>query len=330
VTADLPERPARLRKHAAAARREGVLIAAESQGGVGLGAGQVGGGQPGVGHGGPPDDRTFAVDHADVHARGLAPALFIHAHHRGFFLRGGLGLAQNNDNVAVGQFVRVVRAVDAQGFQIKTQVEPAVESAAPQPGSEGRQEAESREFPWKPRNFFMAPPAPSSDLDARRILHPPQGILALFQRKIDETGSRQPDDFSGRRRGGSRPQGPRRPRGRGFKFTEGPARGPEGAVYFTDIPTARVLRHDPVSGRTEVFRNESGGANGLMFDRQGRLVMYEGKARRVTRLHEGRLQVLAEKFEGRRLDSPNDLAIDAQGGHLLHRSALRRPPEHGG
>ena len=99
----------------------------------------------------------------------------------------------------------------------------------------------------------------------------------------------------------------------GFAFTEGPAWSPEGELFFSDIPRNQILRMDK-SGRITVFRSNSGGANGLAFDHQGRLIACEGRARRVTRTEkDGSITVLAAEWKGKRLNSPNDLALDSSG-----------------
>lgn len=103
-------------------------------------------------------------------------------------------------------------------------------------------------------------------------------------------------------------------------FNEGPAVAPDGTVYFSEIQGNRILRVPP-NQPWEEFRNPSGRANGLAFDPQGRLVACEGGwpggNRRVTRtdLTTGEVEVLAESFEGKRLNSPNDLVI-AQDGRI--------------
>lgn len=97
------------------------------------------------------------------------------------------------------------------------------------------------------------------------------------------------------------------------EFTEGPAPGPDGAIYFSDIGN-RIMKFDPRTGRTSVHRDPSGRANGLMFDARGRLVACEGGnggGRRIS--VDGR--TLADRWEGKRFNSPNDLAI-APGGEL--------------
>src|SRR5262249_32177733 len=98
-----------------------------------------------------------------------------------------------------------------------------------------------------------------------------------------------------------------------FGFTEGPAWNGE-ALFFTDIPNSRIMRYDPKTGECGVFRTGTNEANGLQFDRDGRLYGCEGGGRRVGCYEaEGSTTVIADRFEGRRLNSPNDLAIDAEG-----------------
>jgi gluconolactonase len=101
------------------------------------------------------------------------------------------------------------------------------------------------------------------------------------------------------------------------EFTEGPAYGPDGRVYFSDIGD-RIMAYDPATGKTSVFRDPSGRANGLDFDPKGRLVAAEGANkggnRRVTITEaDGTIRVLADKWKGKRLNSPNDVTIDTKG-----------------
>ncbi|HRQ88431.1 MAG TPA: DUF1080 domain-containing protein [Bacteroidia bacterium] len=101
----------------------------------------------------------------------------------------------------------------------------------------------------------------------------------------------------------------------GFRFTEGPALAPDGTLYFTDIPNERIHIYDPATGKTSVYREASGQANGLFFTPAGALLVCEGGARRVTRTdHTGKTTVLAETYEGKKLNSPNDIAPDGVGG----------------
>jgi gluconolactonase len=101
------------------------------------------------------------------------------------------------------------------------------------------------------------------------------------------------------------------------EFTEGPAEGPDGSVYFSDIGN-RIMRYDPKTGETLTFREPSGRANGLKFDAAGRLIACEGANtsghRRVSITgKDGTVRTLADKWEGKRFNSPNDLCLDAKG-----------------
>ncbi|ANY08923.1 SMP-30/gluconolactonase/LRE family protein [Pseudonocardia sp. HH130630-07] len=95
----------------------------------------------------------------------------------------------------------------------------------------------------------------------------------------------------------------------GCRWTEGPVYVPAGRyLLFDDIPNDRMLRWDETTGAVGVFRSPSGYANGNTLDRAGRLVTCEHGNRRVTRTeHDGTVTVLADRFGGRRLNSPNDV-----------------------
>jgi len=98
-----------------------------------------------------------------------------------------------------------------------------------------------------------------------------------------------------------------------FSLAEGPVWDGE-ALLFTDIPTSRVIRYNPHTGRCDVHRTNTHRANGLRLDAQGRLVACEGGSRRIARYErDGSATVLADRFEGQRLNSPNDVAIDSRG-----------------
>jgi gluconolactonase len=103
-------------------------------------------------------------------------------------------------------------------------------------------------------------------------------------------------------------------------FTEGPAQGPDGMIYFTDVTNNRILRLNPESRKHEVFRADSNRANGLLFDGQGRLIACEGSDAehnnpRVTRtdLKTGKVETIAAEFEGKSFNAPNDVTIDSKG-----------------
>jgi gluconolactonase len=106
-------------------------------------------------------------------------------------------------------------------------------------------------------------------------------------------------------------------------FTEGPCYSADRSLYFTDLLNDRILRfvlrgkHASEGGHYEVFRSPAGRANGMVFDAQGRLVVCEGElgqARRVTRTEkDGRITMLADRYDGKRLNSPNDVDVDAKG-----------------
>ena len=99
----------------------------------------------------------------------------------------------------------------------------------------------------------------------------------------------------------------------GLTFTEGPVWSKDGFLYFSDIPSNRIMEFVPGKG-IAVFREDSGGANGNTLDAQGRLYTCEGRARRVTRTdRKGKVEVLAERYDGKRLNAPNDIVVRKDG-----------------
>ena len=94
--------------------------------------------------------------------------------------------------------------------------------------------------------------------------------------------------------------------------TEGPA-WDESGLLFTHIPSSRILRYDPARGASSVYLKQTSHANGLMLDREGALYACEGGARRVVKYSAGGVTVIADAFGGKRLNIPNDLAIDDRG-----------------
>jgi gluconolactonase len=92
---------------------------------------------------------------------------------------------------------------------------------------------------------------------------------------------------------------------------EGPVWHPSGNLYFTGGD--RISRRDS-KGAVAVFREPSGGANGLLFDHNGRLVVCESGKRRLTRTEpDGTIIVLTDNYQGQRYNTPNDLTVDSQG-----------------
>ncbi len=100
----------------------------------------------------------------------------------------------------------------------------------------------------------------------------------------------------------------------GFAFTEGPALGPDGKIHFNDIPNSTTHVFDPTTRKIEVFRENTGKANGLYWSPNDALISCEGGNRRVTRRWNDEERILAESYEGKKLNSPNDLVLDGFGG----------------
>jgi gluconolactonase len=101
----------------------------------------------------------------------------------------------------------------------------------------------------------------------------------------------------------------------GCRWTEGPVWfGDHESLLFSDIPNQRVLRYAPRDGSVSVHTEPSNFANGHTRDREGRLVSCEHGTRRVTRTElDGSITVIADNFEGRRLNSPNDVVVRSDG-----------------
>ena len=101
----------------------------------------------------------------------------------------------------------------------------------------------------------------------------------------------------------------------GGRWTEGPAYLPAGRfAVWSDIPNDRVMRWDELSGHVSVFEAPARHQNGHTVDLEGRLVACEHRGRCVSRIeHDGTRRILAERFEGRRLNSPNDVVVKSDG-----------------
>lgn len=99
----------------------------------------------------------------------------------------------------------------------------------------------------------------------------------------------------------------------GYVFAEGPAWSRDGYLVFSDVPSNKLLELKPGQKATPL-RENSNGAMGNAFDAQGRLYSCETHSRRVTRADKnGKIQVIAERYEGKRLNAPNDIAIRKDG-----------------
>jgi gluconolactonase len=104
--------------------------------------------------------------------------------------------------------------------------------------------------------------------------------------------------------------------GKGFLFTQGPAWSREGFLIFSDTPADKIWKWTPGS-QAAGFRQPANGPSGNAFDSQGRLYTCETHARRVTRtdFKDGRIEVLADQWEGRKLNAPADLVV-SRGDHV--------------
>ncbi len=112
----------------------------------------------------------------------------------------------------------------------------------------------------------------------------------------------------------------------GFSFTEGPVWHPDGYLLFSDPNLNTIYRYDPKTSNISIYMSHSGytgddigdyfqpGSNGLTIDQQGRLIIDQQGNRRVVRIEKkGHLTVLADKIEGKRLNSPNDIVLKSDG-----------------
>jgi len=101
----------------------------------------------------------------------------------------------------------------------------------------------------------------------------------------------------------------------GCRWSEGPVWfGDQRCLLWSDIPNNRILRWDESSGTVTTFRSPSNNSNGNTRDRQGRLITCEHGARRVTRTEpDGAITVILDRFEGKRLNSPNDVVVKSDG-----------------
>ena len=101
----------------------------------------------------------------------------------------------------------------------------------------------------------------------------------------------------------------------GARWSEGPVWFAAGRyLLWSDIPNNRIMRFDETDGSVSIFRDPSNNSNGNTVDRQGRLVTCEHLTRRVTRTeHDGTVTVIADTYQGKRLNSPNDVVVKSDG-----------------
>lgn len=106
--------------------------------------------------------------------------------------------------------------------------------------------------------------------------------------------------------------------GDGYKFTEGPVADKKGNVFFTDQPNNKIIRWDASSGEFSTFSDQAGRSNGMYFDKKGNLVSCADEDNQVWVFDKkGNHKVLVKDYEGKLLNGPNDLWIDAKGGIYL-------------
>lgn len=101
----------------------------------------------------------------------------------------------------------------------------------------------------------------------------------------------------------------------GCRWAEGPVWiGDQRLLIWSDIPNNRMLKYDEVTDQVSVFRSPSNNSNGLTRDREGRLIACEHLTRRVTRTeHDGSITVLCDRYQDKRLNSPNDAVVKSDG-----------------
>jgi len=101
----------------------------------------------------------------------------------------------------------------------------------------------------------------------------------------------------------------------GFRFTEGPAVDRNGSLYFSDVPARRIYRYG-FNGSLQIFLKESGGVNGLYFTSENELIACSGKETRAILSIDslGKITEIISEYDGKKLNSPNDLWVDPSGG----------------
>ncbi|PVD51471.1 gluconolactonase [Terrimonas sp.] len=99
-----------------------------------------------------------------------------------------------------------------------------------------------------------------------------------------------------------------------FSFTEGPAVNKQGDIYFTDQPNDKIWKYD-INGNLSLFMDKTGRSNGLFFDKKGNIISCADENNELWSISpDKKVKVLLSSFEGKKLNGPNDLWIDAKGG----------------
>jgi gluconolactonase len=145
-----------------------------------------------------------------------------------------------------------------------------------------REHANAQSFEFKPNQRY-----PDASIE---ILDPSFAKYRLFSSSVEQLAS-------------------------GMRWAEGPVWFGDGRfLLVSDIPNNRIMRYDEATGNWDVFRHPSNFANGHARDRQGRLISCEHLTRRITRTeYDGKITVLADGFNGKRLNSPNDIVCKSDG-----------------
>ena len=110
----------------------------------------------------------------------------------------------------------------------------------------------------------------------------------------------------------------------GFIFTEGPAANKIGNIFFSDVIGNSIYMWSS-KGKISTFRQNSKGTNGMFFDDKGNLIVCEGTTRRIVSIKpDGKINIVADNYQGRRFNRPNDLWLDPKGGIYFTDPAYRR------
>lgn len=111
-----------------------------------------------------------------------------------------------------------------------------------------------------------------------------------------------------------------------YSFTEGPAMAPNGDVYFTDQPNDRIIRWSAEDNSVAVFMEPSGRSNGLYFDHEGNLLACADEKNQLWQISpDKQVTILIDDFEGKKLNGPNDLWVDSNGGIYFTDPYYQRP-----